>query len=81
MENVLFLFSKFVAKLLRMNFYSVAVFYVKENYLMDAIELMKKLVLKTRQEEGCLQYNLVEDIHEKGVFFLFSSLGHPKIKI
>ena len=69
-ENVLFLFSKFAVKLLRMNFYSVAVFYVKENYLMDAIELMKKLVLKTRQEEGCLQYNLAEGIHEKGVFFI-----------
>lgn len=52
------------------NLYIVALFHIKENYLMDAIELLKKLVFETRKEEGCLQYDLIEDIENKGVFFL-----------
>ena len=52
------------------NLYIVALFRFKENYLMDAIELLKKLVFETRKEEGCLQYDLVEDIENKGVFFI-----------
>lgn len=52
------------------NLYIVALFHIKENYLMDAIELLKKLVFVTRKEEGCLQYDLIEDIENKGVFFL-----------
>ena len=52
------------------NLYIVALFRFKENYLMDTIELLKKLVFETRKEEGCLQYDLVEDIENKGVFFI-----------
>lgn len=52
------------------NLYIVALFRFKENYLMDAIELLKKLVFETRKEEDCLQYDLVEDIENKGVFFI-----------
>jgi len=63
-------FSKFGEIFPSMKLYIVALFRFKENYLMDGIELMKKLVSKTRQEEGCLQYDLVEDISEKGVFFI-----------
>ena len=37
---------------------------------MDAIELLKKLVNETRKEEGCLQYDLIEDKNNKGVFFI-----------
>lgn len=37
------------------NLYIVALFRFKENYLMDAFELLKKLVTETRKEEGCLQ--------------------------
>ena len=37
---------------------------------MDAIEILKKLVVETRKEEGCLQYDLIEDKNEKGIFFL-----------
>jgi quinol monooxygenase YgiN len=33
----------------------------KENNLNEAIELLKTLVTETRKEEGCLQYDLVED--------------------
>lgn len=52
------------------NLYIVALFRFKENYLMDAIEILKKLVIETRKEEGCLQYDLVEDIEQKGTFFI-----------
>ncbi len=52
------------------NLYIVALFRFKENYMMDAIELLKKLVIETRKEEGCLQYDLIEDNENKGVFFL-----------
>lgn len=52
------------------NLYIVAVLHVKENYLMDAIEILKKLVHETRKEEGCLQYDLIEDIENKGIFFI-----------
>lgn len=52
------------------NLYIVALFRFKENYLMDAIEILKKLVIETRKEEGCLQYDLIEDHENKGVFFL-----------
>ena len=52
------------------NLYIVALFRFKENYLMDAIEILKKLVNETRKEEGCLQYDLIEDNENKGVFFL-----------
>ncbi len=38
--------------------------------MMDAIELLKKLVIETRKEEGCLQYDLIEDNQNKGVFFI-----------
>ena len=53
-----------------MNLYIVALFRFKENHLFDAIELMKKLVVETRKEEGCLQYDLIEDRENKGTFFL-----------
>ena len=53
-----------------MNLHIVALFRFKENYLMDAIEILKKLVVETRKEEGCLQYDLIEDNENKGVFFL-----------
>ncbi|MBW8360893.1 MAG: antibiotic biosynthesis monooxygenase [Kaistella sp.] len=52
------------------NLYIVALFHFKENYMMDAIELLKKLVSETRKEEGCLQYDLIEDTSNKGTFFL-----------
>ena len=53
-----------------MNLHIVAVFRFKENYLIDAIEMLKILVNKTRQEEGCKQYDLIEDNAQKGVFFI-----------
>lgn len=52
------------------NLYIVALFQFKENDLMDALELLKKLVFETRKEEGCLQYDLIEDHTNKGVFFI-----------
>jgi quinol monooxygenase YgiN len=50
--------------------YIVALFRFRENSLMDAVEILKKLVNETRNEEGCLQYDLVEDGENKGVFFI-----------
>ncbi|MBA5246231.1 antibiotic biosynthesis monooxygenase [Marnyiella aurantia] len=50
--------------------YIVALFRFRENYLMDAVEILNKLVYETRKEEGCLQYDLVEDADQKGVFFI-----------
>lgn len=50
--------------------YITALFHFKENDLMDAIELLKKLVFETRKEVGCIQYDLVEDIENKGIFFI-----------
>lgn len=52
------------------NLHIVAVFHFREYSLMDALELLKKLVFETRKEEGCLQYDLVEDYENKGVFFI-----------
>lgn len=37
---------------------------------MDAIEILKKLVIETRKESGCIQYDLHEDSRNKGVFFI-----------
>lgn len=53
-----------------MNIYLSAVFHIKENSMMDAIELLKKLVIETRREKGCIQYDLYEDNRNKGVFFI-----------
>lgn len=53
-----------------MNLHIVALLRFKENHLLDAIELLKKLVIETRKEEGCLQYDLVEDRENKGTFFI-----------
>ncbi|MDR2206946.1 MAG: antibiotic biosynthesis monooxygenase [Flavobacteriaceae bacterium] len=53
-----------------MNIQVVAVFRFKENYLADALELLKKLVHTTRKEEGCLQYDIFEDKNNKGVLFI-----------
>lgn len=53
-----------------MNIYLSAVIQIRENYIMDAIELLKKLVIETRKENGCIQYDLFEDNRNKGVFFI-----------
>lgn len=53
-----------------MNLHIVALLRFKENHLFDAIELLKKLVFETRKEEGCLQYDLIEDRENKGTFFI-----------
>ncbi|TDX86689.1 putative quinol monooxygenase [Epilithonimonas xixisoli] len=53
-----------------MNIYLSAIIHIKENSMMDAIELMKKLVIETRKEKGCIQYDLFEDNRNKGVFFI-----------
>lgn len=53
-----------------MNLHIVAIFRFSENYLIDAVELFQKLVRETRKENGCLQYDLIEDNSKKGTFFL-----------
>ncbi len=53
-----------------MKLYIVAVLRFKESDLIEAIELLKKLTHETKKEEGCLQYDVVEDRQEKGVFFI-----------
>ena len=53
-----------------MKLYIVALFKFNENYLMEAVELFQALVRETRKEEGCLQYDLIEDNEQKGTFFL-----------
>lgn len=53
-----------------MNIYLSAIIHIKENEIMDAIELLKKLVIETRKEKGCIQYDLFEDTRNKGVFFI-----------
>lgn len=50
--------------------YIVALFHFRETHLMEAAELLNKLVTETRKEAGCLQYDLIEDQDNKGVFFL-----------
>lgn len=50
--------------------YIVALFHFKENHLSEALELLENLVVNTRKEEGCLQYDLIEDAENKGIFFL-----------
>lgn len=53
-----------------MNLHIVALFKFNENCLMEAVELFQTLVRETRKEEGCLQYDLIEDKDSKGTFFL-----------
>ncbi|WP_419868188.1 putative quinol monooxygenase [Chryseobacterium sp. CT-SW4] len=53
-----------------MNLHIVALFKFNESYLMEAVELFQTLVRETRKEEGCLQYDLIEDKDNKGTFFL-----------
>ncbi len=53
-----------------MNIYLSAIIHVQENAMMDAIEILKKLVIETRKEKGCMQYDLFEDHRNKGVFFI-----------
>ncbi len=53
-----------------MNIYLSAIIHIKENSIMDAIELLKRLVIETRKEKGCIQYDLFEDNRNKGVFFI-----------
>lgn len=53
-----------------MNLHIIALFKFNESYLMEAVELFQTLVRETRKEEGCLQYDLVEDKDQKGTFFL-----------
>lgn len=52
------------------NLYIVALFRFKENIVIDALEMLKKLVIETRKEEGCLQYDLVEDNEHQEVFYI-----------
>ncbi|GGG50650.1 putative quinol monooxygenase [Epilithonimonas arachidiradicis] len=53
-----------------MTIYLSAIIHNKENSMMDAIELLKQLVIETRKETGCIQYELFEDNRNKGVFFI-----------
>lgn len=53
-----------------MNFYIVALFRFKEGYIAEAEILLEGLVLKTREEKGCLQYDLIRDNYNTGSFFL-----------
>jgi len=53
-----------------MNIYVIALFRFYENYLMEAVDLFQTLVRETRKEEGCLQYDLIEDKDNKGTFFM-----------
>ncbi len=53
-----------------MNIYLTAIIHIKENSMMDALEILKKLVIETRKEKGCIQYELYEDHRNKGVFFI-----------
>ena len=48
----------------------IITFKFNENYLMDAVELFQNNKKETRKEEGCLQYDLIEDKDNKGTFFL-----------
>lgn len=50
--------------------YIVALFHFKENHLNEAVGILEKLVVETHKEEGCLQYDLVEDSDNKGIFFV-----------
>lgn len=60
-----------------MNIHVVAVFKFNENYLMEAVELFQTLVRETRKEEGCIQYDLIEDktIKEHSLWWNY---GKPK---
>lgn len=48
----------------------IALLRFRENYIEEAKELLKNLVLETRKEEGCIQYDLVEDREKKATFFI-----------
>lgn len=50
--------------------YIVAMFHFREEYLLEATDLLRELVYETRKEEGCLQYDLIADSENPGVYFL-----------
>ena len=41
----------------------------RDNYLEEVLQLLNKMVNDTRQEEGCVSYELVQDLKDKGRFF------------
>lgn len=53
-----------------MNIYLSAILHIKENSIPEALEIMKKVVIETRKEKGCIRYDLIEDIRNKGIFFI-----------
>ncbi|SFI07462.1 putative quinol monooxygenase [Halpernia frigidisoli] len=41
----------------------------KEENLEEVISLLKKMVIDTKKEKGCLNYELVQDFNDKKVFY------------
>ena len=47
-----------------------ASFFIRENQRENFLSDAAKLISETRKEEGCLQYDLIEDKENKGHFFM-----------
>lgn len=55
----------------------LAQFSVKEDKVPEFIELCKELVKESRQEEGCISYNLQQN-REKIIIWFLLSIGNQK---
>jgi quinol monooxygenase YgiN len=51
------------------NIHVVADLRFKEIHLEEIMPLLKKLVLDTRKEIGCLSYELLQDFNDKTIFY------------
>ncbi len=45
----------------------VAKNYIKEEKVDEVLEIIKELIEETRKEEGCIKYELFQDVKNKGV--------------
>ncbi|MDE7315688.1 MAG: antibiotic biosynthesis monooxygenase, partial [Mucispirillum sp.] len=41
---------------------------VKENCIEELVKILKELVEKSRQEEGCISYSLYKDIEQDNIY-------------
>lgn len=52
------------------NLQVIAVIKFKEEFYNDVLKPLENLVEETRKEKGCIQYDLIEDMSQKGTFVM-----------
>ncbi|RZJ48468.1 MAG: antibiotic biosynthesis monooxygenase [Flavobacterium sp.] len=54
-----------------MKIYLTAVIKSKSQYLEEVTSVLKQMVVQTRKETACLQYDLHQDINDKNIFVFY----------